>query len=60
MFPLLHFLLPFLSFLALTAELHNQGLPEPSVPMDQLQGSLGRLSICQKKTCENIVAQSAV
>lgn len=51
----LHFLPRLLSFLPLTAKLHNQGLPEPSVPVEQLQGSLGRFSICQKKMCENIV-----
>lgn len=47
--PLLHFLLLFLPFVPLTAELHNEGLSEPSVPVEQLQGSLGRFSICQKK-----------
>lgn len=47
---LLHFLLPFLLFPSLTAKLHHQRFPEPSVSMNQLQGILGSFTICQRKT----------
>lgn len=47
---LLHFLLLFLLFPSLTAKLHHQRFPEPSVSMNQLQGILGSFTICQRKT----------
>ncbi len=47
---LLFLLLLFFLFLSFTSKLDDQRFPEQPVSMDQLQGFLGRFSVCQRKT----------